>query len=79
MIFVMSPLKDITIRSHTAMTAVLSNGGDVLENAIEENVRQNVAALKNASPVLNAAFDKKRAASVSGVYRLATDTFDFIV
>jgi carbonic anhydrase len=62
-----------------AVTAVLSKGGDVLANAIEENVRQNVAALKNASPILNAAVDEKRVAIVGGVYRLATGAVDFIV
>jgi carbonic anhydrase len=69
------PLKNMTIRSHT----VLSNGGGVLENAIGKNVRQNVAVLKNASPILNAAVDEKRVASVGGVDWLATGTVDFIV
>src|SRR5579863_9332618 len=62
-----------------AVTAVLAKSGDVLANAIEENVRQNVAALKNASPILNAAVDEKRVAIVGGVYRLATGAVDFIV
>jgi carbonic anhydrase len=53
--------------------------GDVLENALEENVRQNVAALKNASPILNAAVDEKRVAIVGGVDWLATVHVDFIV
>jgi carbonic anhydrase len=61
-----------------AVTAVLSKGGDVLENAIEENVRLNVAALKDASPILNAAVDEKRVAIVGGIYRLASGEVESI-
>ena len=48
------------------------HGGDLLENAIVENVRRNVAALKRATPVLAQAFEAKRIDVVGGVYDLAT-------
>ncbi len=61
-----------------AVNAVLNKGGDVFENAIEENVRQNVAALKAASPILSAAVDEKRVAIVGGIYRLASGEVEMI-
>jgi carbonic anhydrase len=61
-----------------AVTAVLDKGGDILESAIEENVRRNVATLKAASPILNAAVDEKRVAVVGGIYRLASGEVEII-
>ena len=46
--------------------------GDLLENAIAENVRRTVVALKRAAPVLKRFHDEHRIAIAGGVYDLAT-------
>jgi carbonic anhydrase len=61
-----------------AVTAVLDKGGDVLENAIEENVRRNVETLKSATPILSAAITEKTLAIIGGIYRLATGEVEII-
>jgi carbonic anhydrase len=52
--------------------------GDALANAIRQNVVDNVAALKSASPILDAAVSQKKLKIVGGVYRLATGRVEFI-
>lgn len=54
-----------------AVKAVAGKPGDELENAIRENVRLNVEALKTATPLLSAAVTEKRVKVVGGIYRLA--------
>jgi len=46
--------------------------GDLLDNAIAENVRRQVAALKRASPVVKKYFEDGKIAIAGGVYDLAT-------
>jgi carbonic anhydrase len=46
--------------------------GDLLENAIRENVLLNVAALKTASPILSDAVQQGKLKVVGGVYSLET-------
>jgi carbonic anhydrase len=53
-----------------AVNAASSLPGDLLENATKENVRRNVEALKNATPLLSAAFNEKRLKVVGAIYRL---------
>lgn len=71
-------IQDLTTALAPAVRAVLGHPGDLLENAIAENVRRNVAALKGATPILSAAVAEKRLKIVGGVYRLATGAVDII-
>jgi carbonic anhydrase len=52
--------------------------GDLLNNAIRDNVRLNVARLNEASPILNAAVAQKRLRIVGGVYDLATGSVELV-
>jgi carbonic anhydrase len=61
-----------------AVTAATPLPGDMLENATRENVRQNVAALKGASPILDAAVAAKRVHVVGGIYRLKTGQIEIV-
>jgi len=53
-----------------AVKAVSGKPGDQLDNAIRQNVIDNVAKLKSASPILNSAFEKGKLKVVGGIYRL---------
>ena len=53
-----------------AVKAVSSQGGDILNNAIRQNVIDNVAKLKSATPILSAAVEDKKLEVVGGNYRL---------
>ena len=61
-----------------AVEAVASQGGDLLVNATRENVRRNVEILKNATPILSAAFAEGRIQVVGGIYRLQTGQVELI-
>jgi carbonic anhydrase len=53
-----------------AVKAVLPKGGDTLKNAVRQNVIDNVAKLKSATPILRAAVEQNRLKVVGGIYRL---------
>ena len=53
-----------------AVKAVSGKPGDQLDNAIRQNVIDNVAKLKSASPILNSAVEKGKLKVVGGIYRL---------
>src|SRR5436190_79043 len=53
-----------------AVKAVSSQGGDMLNNAIRQNVIDNVAKLKSATPILSAAVNDKKIQVAGGIYRL---------
>jgi carbonic anhydrase len=55
-----------------AVEAVQNKPGDMLANAIRQNVALNVAKLKAAAPILKAAADDKTIRVVGGVYELKT-------
>jgi len=61
-----------------AVEAVANQPGDLLANAIRENVRRNVATLKTATPIISAAVDEGRVQVVGGIYRLATGQVELI-
>jgi len=61
-----------------AVKSVADNAGDPLANAIRQNVVINVAALRNASPILDAAVAQKKLKVVGGVYRLADGRVDMV-
>ena len=53
-----------------AVKAVAQQQGNGLDNAIRQNVIDNVAKLKGAAPILNAAVDAGKLKVVGGIYRL---------
>ncbi|HEY1856941.1 carbonic anhydrase [Acidocella sp.] len=61
-----------------AVEEAQSEPGDLLHNAIRDNVRLNVARLRDASPILSAAVAQRRLRVVGGVYDLATGRVDVI-
>ena len=52
--------------------------GDPLVNAIRRNVVDTVAALKSATPILDAAVAEQKLKIVGGIYRLATGRVDMV-
>jgi carbonic anhydrase len=62
-----------------AVKAAEAQPGDLLENAIAENVRLNVERLKTASPIVSKLVDQGKVRVVGGIYRLATGRVDFFV
>ena len=53
-----------------AVKAVAKQQGNTLDNAIRQNVIDNVAKLKGTAPILNAAVDAGKLKVVGGIYRL---------
>lgn len=60
------------------MTAEKTQTGDLLDNAIAENVRQQVAGLKNAQPIVARHYGRKRIDIVGGVYDLRTGLISLV-
>ncbi|MCP3466101.1 carbonic anhydrase [Bradyrhizobium sp. CCGUVB23] len=61
-----------------AAKAAMQEGSDVLDKAIRQNVIDNVAKLKSAAPILNAATEQGKLKVVGGIYRLTTGTVDLL-
>jgi carbonic anhydrase len=61
-----------------AVKATSGQPGDPLANAIRQNVKDNVAKLKSASPILDAAVTQNKLKVVGGVYRLADGRVDMV-
>lgn len=61
-----------------AAKAAMQQGGEVLDKAIRQNVVDNVAKLKSAAPILNAAVEQGKLKIAGGIYRLRTGTVDLI-
>ena len=59
-----------------AAKAAMQQGGEVLDKAIRQNVIDNVAKLKSAAPILNAAVEQGKLKVVGGIYRLKTGAVD---
>ena len=53
-----------------AVSAASKRSGDLLDAAIRQNVVDNVAKLKSATPILNAAVEQRKLSVVGGIYRL---------
>ena len=62
-----------------AVEAVRSQGGDLLANAIEENVRLTVAKAAAARPIVSGLVADGKVKVVGGVYDLATGRVELIV
>jgi carbonic anhydrase len=61
-----------------AVKAVSGKPGDQLDNAIRQNVIDNVAKLKSATPILNSAVEKGKLKVVGGIYRLKDGRVDMV-
>src|ERR1700733_12347820 len=61
-----------------AVKAVAQQPGNPLDNAIRQNVIDNVAKLKSATPILSAAVGQGKLKVVGGIYRLGDGRVDMI-
>src|SRR5882672_2400920 len=61
-----------------AVKAVSGKPGDPLDNAIRQNVTDNVAKLKSATPILNSAVEQGKLKLVGGIYRLRDGRVEMI-
>jgi carbonic anhydrase len=55
-----------------AVTVAEKQSGDLLDNAVRENGRRQVALLKNSRPIVQKSYAAKKIDIVGGVYDLAT-------
>ena len=65
-------------RSRPSVKASAQQSGNALDNAIRQNVIDNVAKLKSAAPILNAAVEQNKLKVVGGIYRLATGKVELV-
>ena len=61
-----------------AVNAASKRSGDLLDAAIRQNVVDNVAKLKSATPILNAAVEQRKLSVVGGIYRLKDGKIEII-
>jgi carbonic anhydrase len=61
-----------------SVKAVDGQAGDTLDNAIRQNVVDNVAKLKAATPILSAAVEENKLRVVGGIYRLKDGKVDMV-
>jgi carbonic anhydrase len=61
-----------------AVKAVSQQGGDTLGKAIRQNVVDNVAKLRTATPILSAAVEQGKLKVVGGIYRLKDGEVDMV-
>jgi carbonic anhydrase len=61
-----------------SVKAVAEQPGNALDNAIRQNVVDNVAKLKAAPPILSAAAEQNKIRIVGGIYRLKTGQVDMV-
>ena len=61
-----------------AVKTAAQQSGNALDNAIRQNVLDNVAKLKSAAPILNAAVEQGKLKVVGGIYRLSTGSVELI-
>jgi len=62
----------------TAVQAVVNQPGDLLANAIKENVVQTIQKLQTAEPILSEAVNQKKLKVVGGVYDLKTGKVELV-
>ncbi|MGE5158545.1 MAG: carbonic anhydrase [Gemmatimonas sp.] len=61
-----------------SVKAASQQSGDALANAIRQNVVDNVAKLKSATPILSAAVEQNKLKVVGGIYRLRTGKVELL-
>jgi carbonic anhydrase len=60
------------------VNAVKGKPGDPLDNAIRQNVIDNVAKLKTAAPILSEAVGQRKLKVVGGIYKLKDGRVEMI-
>jgi carbonic anhydrase len=65
-------------RLPSIVAAIAQQGGDTLGKAIRQNVIDNVAKLRSATPILSAAVEQGRLKVVGGIYRLKDGEVDMV-
>jgi carbonic anhydrase len=61
-----------------AVKASAQQQGNPLDNAIKQNVIDNIAKLKAATPILSAAVEQSKLRVVGGIYRLRDGRVDMV-
>ena len=61
-----------------AVKAVSQKSGNALDNAIRQNVVDNIAKLKGTAPILSAAVDQNKLKVVGGIYRLKSGEVEMV-
>jgi carbonic anhydrase len=61
-----------------AVKASAQQSGNALDNAIKQNVVDNVNKLKSATPILSAAVEQNKLKIVGGLYRLSTGRVELL-
>lgn len=61
-----------------SVKAVAGQAGNTLDNAIRQNVLDNVAKLKATTPILSAAVEQNKLKVVGGIYRLKDGKVDMV-
>ena len=61
-----------------AVKAVSQKSGNTLDNAIRQNVVDNIAKLKGTAPILSAAVDQNKLKVVGGIYRLKSGEVEMV-
>lgn len=61
-----------------AVKTASQQSGDALENAIRQNVIDNVAKLKSATPILSAAVEQNKLKVVGGIYHLRSGKVELL-
>ena len=61
-----------------SVKAVAEQPGNALDNAILQNVKDTVAKLKAATPILSAAVEQNKIKVVGGIYRLKSGKVDMV-
>jgi carbonic anhydrase len=61
-----------------SVRAVSQQGGDILPLAIRQNVIDNAAKLRTATPILSAAVEQHKLRVVGGIYRLKDGRIDMV-
>ena len=61
-----------------SVKAVFSRSGNTLANAIRQNVIDNVAKLKSATPILGAAVGEQKVKVAGGIYRLESGKVEMV-
>ncbi|HTS94071.1 MAG TPA: carbonic anhydrase, partial [Stellaceae bacterium] len=61
-----------------AVKAAMSEPGNLLDNAIRENVKMTVEKLKTATPILASAVTEKKLRVVGGVYNLGSGKVELV-
>ena len=61
-----------------AVRAVSGQSGDILANAIKQNVIDNIARLRSATPILSAAVEQGKLKVTGGIYRLGDGRVELV-